>query len=283
MIGIFKWEEIEQLLVRDVTDGVPIKEYVRASIQSKRQGAASTPFAENPTGVASTAARLTPACQGIIDEAPCWRAVSNQPGCHVWDSYPAARGTANFDGASTCTDGRLNGFGTTTWNWYDADDGWQSASSHGSYLDGKANGPWVEESADGDVYRGSYLDGKRHGQWVEESADGGSARGPWIDGERHGPWVLENADGTTDRGPVVDGQRHGQWVIQYASGLVGGGAYVDGQRHGQWVIEIANRIVLRGPFVNGKMHGQWTWELPDGTTVARTRYENGEYVGSLDD
>ena len=218
----------------------------------------------NPPVSVATTPRLEPLCQGVADEAPCWRAVANQPGCHVWDAYPAARETVNFDSASTCPDGWLNGRGKTTWNWYDADAGWQSSSGDGSWLDGNMGGPWVLEFADGDVWRGPFVDGKQNGPWVLEFADGGVQRGPYVDGQRHGPWVLEFADGDVHRGPFVDSQRSGQWVFEVADGGVQRGPYVDGKKHGPWVHEFADGGVQRGPYVDGQRHGPWVLEFADG-------------------
>ena len=174
-------------------------------------------------------ASLEPICEGIADEAPCWRSVANLSECHLWDAHPAAQETANFDGASTCAVGRLNGHGKTIWNWYDADAGWRSSSGDGSFLNGKRNGPWVIEWADGGVVRGPYVDGKQHGQWVIEDADGDVSHGSYVDGEEHGQWVYELASGSVLRGRYDNGKQHGEWVLERVDGKVDRFQYVHGE------------------------------------------------------
>ena len=162
-------------------------------------------------------------CAGQPKGAECWKALTGQPGCYVWDNYLITDQTVTWTG--TCSGGRAQGEGTLKWVW---EDGEKTLESTGSLTDGKAHGPWVLRLAD-------TVDGKRHGQWVlrlatavalcgRQGTASGSCRteGPYVDGKRHGPWVLRLADGGVQEGPFVEGKKHGQlWNGQVE------GPYVD--------------------------------------------------------
>ena len=206
-------------------------------------------------------------CAGQPKGAECWKALTGQPGCYVWDNYLITDQTVTWTG--TCSGGRAQGEGTLKWVW---EDGEKTLESTGSLTDGKAHGPWVLRLADGGVQEGPLVDGKRHGQWVLRLADGGVQEGPFVDGKLHGQWVVRYTDGTVGGGPYVDGKRHGQWVIRDADGDVLEGPYVDGKRHGPWVFRLADGGVQEGPFVEGKKHGQWVLRFANG------QVEEGPYV-----
>ena len=169
-------------------------------------------------------------CAGQPKGAECWKELTGQPGCYVWDNYLITDQTVTWTG--TCSGGRAQGEGTLKWVW---EDGEKTSESTGSLTDGKMHGPSVIREADGGVWEGPYVDGKRHGQWVIREADGDVWEGPYVDGKRHGQWVFREAEGPYGRQeaarlirkgtevPYVDGKPHGQWVERYTDGTVGGG------------------------------------------------------------
>ena len=189
-------------------------------------------------------------CAGQPKGAECWKELTGQPGCYVWDNYLITDQTVTWTG--TCSGGRAQGEGTLKWVW---EDGEKTLESTGSLTDGK----------------------RHHGQWVIRHADGGVEEGPYVDGKKHGPWVWREADGDVWEGPYVDGKMHGPWVVREADGDVQEGPYVDGKMHGQWVLRFANGQVEEGPYVDGKKHGQWVLRWADGRVEYLT-YEDGEEV-----
>ena len=212
-------------------------------------------------------------CAGQPKGASCWKELTGQPGCYVWDDYLITDQTVTWTGG--CSGGRAQGEGTLKWVW---EDGEKTSESTGSLTDGKSHGQWVLRFADGDVQEGPYVDGKKHGPWVSRLADGGVQEGPYVDGKRHGPWVLRLADGGVQEGPVVEGKKHGQWVLRLADGGVREGPYVDGKPHGPWVLRLADGRVQEGPYVDGKSHGQWVLRLADGG-VQEGPYVDGKKQG----
>ncbi len=215
-----------------------------------------------------------PVCTGGTGP-PCWQEVANLPGCRIWNSYPKEEETVTWSGG--CADGRAAGMGKETWRW--KEDGQSKTDMYeGPYVDGKANGHWVERFASGNVLEGPYVDGKRHGHWVLRYADGGVDEGPYADGERNGHWVLRWPAGAVEEGPFVDGEKHGHWVERFADGLVQEGPFVDGEKHGHWVLRSAAGQVQEGPYVDGEKHGHWVLRWPDGH-VEEGPYVDGERNG----
>ena len=140
-------------------------------------------------------------CAGQPKGAECWKELTGQPGCYVWDNYLITDQTVTWTG--TCSGGRAQGKGTLKWVW---EDGEKTLESTGSLTDGKQHGQWVWRYEDGDVLEGPYVDGKKHGQWVIRLADGGVQEGPFVDGKRHGPWVFRWADGRVEQRTYEDGE-----------------------------------------------------------------------------
>ena len=163
-------------------------------------------------------------CAGQPKGTSCWKELTGQPGCYVWDNYLITDQTVTWTG--TCSGGRAQGEGTLKWVW---EDGEKTSESKGSLTDGKEHGPWVWRHSDGTVQEGPYVDGKKHGQWVFRLADGGVQEGPYLEGKKHGQWVERWADGTVGGGPYVDGKKHGQWVVRWADGRVEHLTYEDGE------------------------------------------------------
>ena len=163
-------------------------------------------------------------CAGKSEGAECWKELTGQPGCYVWDDHLMVDQTVTWTGV--CSGGRAQREGTLKWVW---EDGEKTLESTGSLTDGKAHGQWVIRDADGDVWEGPFVDGKRHGQWVLRLADGRVQEGPYVDGKSHGQWVLRLADGGVQEGPYVDGKKQGQWVLRYPDGTVEYVTFEDGE------------------------------------------------------
>ena len=141
-----------------------------------------------PTEPATPAPAQEPAiaaedtCAGQAEGAECWKALSDRPGCHVWDNHLHADQTVAWSGP--CAAGLAQGEGTLTWR----------------------------RRAEVAAATGQLVDGRMHGRWVLRPADGSTAEGPAVDGRNHGHWVSRAADGTSREGPFVDDKRHGHWV-----------------------------------------------------------------------
>ena len=237
--------------------------------------------------------------------AECWKEMTGQPGCYVWDNYLIVDQTVTWTGE--CSGWRAQGEGTLKWVLEDDERTSESTGSltdgtmhgqwvlrfesgevqKGPYVEGKKHGHWVWRGPAGALWEGSLVDGKRHGNWVERDADGGSRTGPYIEGKKHGHWETRLPKETWDEdmgiilgeevveeGPYMDGKRHGQWVTRWSSSgrTFKEGPYVDGIKHGQWV-ERRHKYVYEGPYVDGKRHGHWVGRGPDGTI-----FEEGPYV-----
>ena len=232
-------------------------------------------------------------CAGKPAGAACWKEVSGQPGCYVWDPSLVLGQTVTWTGE--CTAGLAQGAGTLTWVW----DGNQLTTTgriqngkmngnwvflfryangnvgEGPYVDGQETGNWVFRYANGEVHEGPYVDGERNGNWVFRLADGGVQEGPYVDGQQNGNWVLRFADGTVSEGPYVGGERNGNWVFRLADGGVQEGPYVDGERTGNWVERSPAGTVTEGPYVDGQQNGNWVLRFADGTV------SEGPYVGGV--
>lgn len=134
----------------------------------------------------------TPLCTGETD-TPCWMETINQPGCHMWNPYPAPEETVTWSGA--CVDGKASGKGKVFWRFRE-DGPWRTFRGEGELRDGKTKiGHWVVFYSDGDRAEGPYVDDKRHGHWVWHSSDGEVGEGPYIDGKLHGRWVERGTRG----------------------------------------------------------------------------------------
>ena len=213
-------------------------------------------------------------CSGKPKGTACWKEVTGQPDCYVWDDDLITDQTVTWTGE--CTRERAQGTGTLKWVW---DGGKKTSESTGSLQGGKRHGDWVLRFASGSVSEGSYVEGKRHGDWVLRLADGGVQEGPYVDGKKQGPWVLRFASGSVSEGSYVEGKRQGRWVLRFASGSVSEGSYVEGKRHGDWVLRDADGDVGEGSYVEGKRQGRWVLRLADGG-VQEGPYVDGKRHGN---
>ena len=203
---------------------------------------------------------------GTDDETPegCWAKLSSPTGCFVW-AWPSSE--------------RFSWLGKTfSWSGECNDD------TSMAYGRGTLKPDWGDGERE---FTGELVDGKRQGQWVLQRADGGVYKGPYVDGKRHGHWVLRDGDGYVREGPYIDGREHGHWVFRWADevldkwwvpGTVSEGPYVDGKRHGRWVDRFSNGWVQAGPYVDDKKHGRWTIKRPQGTFERFDEYRNDELV-----
>ena len=111
----------------------------------------------------------TPLCTGETD-TPCWMETANQPGCHIWNPYPAPEETVTWSGA--CIDGKVSGKGKTVWR-FRRDGAWKTSGGEGGTREGRLRyGHWVSFDSDGEVWEGPYVDGKPHGRWVKRGSRG---------------------------------------------------------------------------------------------------------------
>ena len=212
-------------------------------------------------------------CSGKPKGTACWKEVTGQPDCYVWDDYLITDQTVTWTGK--CTGERAQGTGTLKWVWVG---GKKTLESTGSLQDGKRQGLWVLRFANGGVSEGPYVEGKRHGDWVFRLADGGVQEGPYVEGKKHGPWVLRFANRGVEEGSYVEGKRHGDWVFRLADGGVSEGPYVEGKKHGRWVFRLADGGVQEGPYVDDKRHGDWVIRHANGD-VGEGPYVEGELHG----
>ena len=228
-------------------------------------------------------------CTGKEVEAKCWKALTNQSECHVWNPHVVSQ-NETVTWSAECSGGLAQGTGTLAWNW-----------SWGQLGDGRYDGRSITHESTGQL-----LDGKKHGKWIERYPDEVVGEGAYVEGKRQGPWVFRAKDGTVTEGAYMVGKQHGPWVERFGgSGTVdehlrgerdGGirvghrpciseGLYVGGKRDGNWVerCKFADAWgVKKIPYVEGKVHGQVVDRMPDGDVfewpyVDGTRH--GRYVG----
>ena len=133
---------------------------------------------------ACKSAAPTPLCTDGTD-TPCWMETANQPGCHIWNRYPAPEETVTWSGA--CVDGKASGKGEVVWRLRE-DEVWRRGSSgHGEKREGKSVGHWVIHTPSREVWQGSYVDGELHGRWVRRGS-----RGEHWECRNHGERVHKN-------------------------------------------------------------------------------------------
>ena len=236
-------------------------------------------------------------CTGKELEAKCWKALTNQSECHVWNPHVVSQNEA-VTWSAECSGGLALGTGTLTWNWSwgRPDDGRYDGrsithESTGQLLDGKKHGKWIERYPDEVVGEGAYVEGKRQGPWVFRAKDGAVTEGAYMEGQQHGPWVEHfSGFGTVDEhlrgerdggirvghrpciseGLYVGGKRDGNWVkrCKFADGWgVEKIPYVEGKVHGQVVDRMPDGDVFEWPYVDGKRHGRFVGRQADGTVV----------------
>ena len=221
---------------------------------------------------ASPSRAAEPKCAGAgQDRAACWKEVTGQPECYVWEE-DNLNDPVTWTGE--CSGGSAQGTGTLK----HSSGEWRGVGE-GLLVDGKRHGQWVYRTFGtfGGVYKQFWVYGERVGNTAEDVMEG-----LLVDGKKHGRWVERDMWGRVEEGPYVDGKRHGQWVWhqvdQDGDVDVKEGPYVDGKRHGQWVERDADMGVQEGPYVDGKRHGQWVWCCPFGDESVNT-YANGKRHG----
>ena len=225
-------------------------------------------------------AHLRPKCAELPgqylgeDHAECWQELAGRPGCHYWTDHYHSDRTATWSGQ--CRNGVAQGRGTLTR---------PSGSEHASYegtgtlADGRQNGSWVEEWADGDRYEGGYRDGKRHGRGISTWASGSRYEGDYRDGKLHGRGTLTWASGQIYEGEWQNNKSHGQGTCTDAEVTLGDSLVYSHRYEGEWR--------------EGKWHG-WgvrtqavliKWDEPDDDgeigAVRHSRYEGGFRDGKI--
>ena len=213
-------------------------------------------------------------CAGKSEGATCWKELTGQPGCYVWDDYLITDQTVTWTGP--CSGGRAQAEGTLKWVW---EDGERTTESTGSLTDGTKHGEWVLRYWDGNVAEGPYVEGKRHGEWVLRLRSGEVQTGPFIEGKKHGRWVLRGPSGAVWQGPFVNGRRHGDWIERNADGTSRQGPYVEGMKQGDWVEHDEDGTSTKGPYEEGEKHGHWVGLRSDGSVYEEGPYAIGEKHG----
>ena len=232
-------------------------------------------------------------CTGKEVKAKCWKALTNQSECHLWNPHVVSQ-NETVTWSAECSGGLAQGTGTLTWKWsWGRSEGRRSSTheSTGQLLDGKKHGKWIERYPDEVVGEGAYVEGKRQGPWVFRAKDGTVTEGAYMVGKQHGPWVERfGGSGTVDEhlrgerdggtrsghrpciseGLYVGGKRDGNWVERCKFADAWGVKkipYVEGKVHGQVVDRMPDGDVFEWPYVDGKRHGRFVGRQADGTVV----------------
>ena len=228
-------------------------------------------------------------CAGQPKGAECWKELTGQPGCYVWDNYLITDQTVTWTGTCSERAGPRGGnaqVGLGRWR--------ENVGIYGKPHRRQESRPVGHSRSGRDVWERRQearpvggrrpLCGRQEARPVGlREADGDVWEGPYVDGKRHGPWVSREADTARPVGgalygrncwrrPLVDGKLHGQWVARNADGGVHEGPYVDGKRHGPWVARNADGGVLGRPLcgrqaarpVGGALYGRNCWRRPLG-------------------
>ena len=116
-------------------------------------------------------------CPPQPDGVSCWMALSDRPGCYVWNPNPQPGETVTW--TAECAGGLVQGTGTLRWV---LPGDWQTNTTR--MVDGKLDGHTIIRDADGWVIEGPYVNGERHGYWVLRLADGTVEEQLYRDGER---------------------------------------------------------------------------------------------------
>ena len=207
-------------------------------------------------------------CAGKSEGAECWKELTDQSGCYVWDDYLITDQTVTWTG--TCSGGRAQAEGTLKWV---KKGGKETLEGTGSLTDGKRSGDWIDSWPSGQVDEGPYVEGKRHGQWVLRLRSGEVETGPFVEGKKHGEWVWRGPSGAEWQGPFVNGSRHGVWIERNPVGTLRQGPYVEGKKQGNWIEFDEDGTSTTGPYEEGEKHGHWVRHGETGTV-----YEEGPYV-----
>ena len=154
-------------------------------------------------GHPGSAFRPSQTCAGQPAGTACWKEISGQSGCYVWDPGLVLGQTVTWP--RECSNGLAQGTGSLTWVFQDGDE----IVETGRLQDGERHGHWIVRYANRTVEEGPYVNGEPNGHWIVRYANGTVGEGPFVDGERHGDWVVRNPDGDVDvlrfeRGERVD-------------------------------------------------------------------------------
>lgn len=131
-------------------------------------------------------------CAGKQRGSECWRELTSQPQCYVWDEYYFETRTVTWSGS--CSHRVARGKGTITW-------------FTPVY---RGDGIRLEDSAE--TATGRLKRGKFHGQWTFNDEWGLVSEGTYQNGKKHGHWIRHHASNLRDRGEFVDGKREGTWL-----------------------------------------------------------------------
>ena len=179
-------------------------------------------------------------CVGKPVGAECWKELTNQPECYVWDNYYYVDQTVTWSGK--CSGNVAQGEGTLSWEKRDKDGEltWGSSMQTGDLKNGKMHGQWVTSFPNfREIQEGPYVDGKRHGQWIYRNPAGSPGdilEGSYVNGKQHGPWFWRHSDGSVEERFHVNGKEHGQWITRYPNGYKSKREYINGSKEGTWFL-----------------------------------------------
>ena len=195
-----------------------------------------------------------PLCTGQTGSG-CWLEVADQPGCHVWNPYPAPEETVTWSGR--CVDGKVSGKGRVVWR-FRRDGEWQSNWNEGSYLDGDSvDGHSVFGSQNGDVWEGPWVGGESHGLWVMRGSGGSETNCYWLGERADQSRCVDPADGEMQAaaradirsGPGDEYERLGMLQVEARVTVTGeSGGWVEVEtRDGRGGFVLASALTPAGP------------------------------------
>ena len=97
-------------------------------------------------------------CAGLPKGSECWMALTDRPGCYVWD--PKFQPDATVTWTAECAEGLAQGTGALNWAW---DAGLETLEATGRLQAGQRHGQWVFRFGNGMVQEGPMVEGKQHG------------------------------------------------------------------------------------------------------------------------
>ena len=203
------------------------------------------------------------------NHAQCWEVVENRPGCFLWRTHYHSDQTTRWTG--DCKEGIAEGLGV-----YSVSAGSEHSAYEGTgtLVNGKANGRWIDQWADGDRYEGEYRRGERHGRGVETwkgtgeyAGREGRFEGQWRNGKKHGHGTQIRPDGGRYEGDWRNGKEDGHGTQIRPDGGRYEGDWRNGKEdgHGTQILRDGNRY--DGEYRAGKRHGFGTF-----TTAYGDRY-----------